>query len=102
MSLLKAATPGQAWGRQELLGVVFWLRQLLALLAGVAAGIGALPGIPGLLFFAAVAVVGCHLFCTRYQRVDVDALFGGPADLAKEGLGPALSLYLVGASVILA
>jgi hypothetical protein len=77
--------------QDDLLDALYWLRQLLALFLGLAAGAGAHTGLPVFLAHLAITAV-LPLAWARSQGVDDDVV-GGVGPLMNEGVGPAVGLF---------
>lgn len=77
--------------QDDLLDTLYWLRQILALFLGLAAGAGAHTGLVVFLAHLALSAV-LPLAWARGQGVD-DDLVGGAGPLMNEGIGPAVGLF---------
>ncbi|VDO95068.1 unnamed protein product [Heligmosomoides polygyrus] len=94
-SLSKALRSGSEWpDKDELLDVVYWGKQILSLLIGVAFGAASLHGILAIVAYVAISTMVTQHFVVRYQQVDEDEV-GGFWELAKEGFGSAFATFMV-------
>jgi len=86
---------GADWpDKDELLDVLYWARQVLALVIGLVWGVVPFHGLLAIILYVAVTTVIGHLYVTSYQKVDED-LIGGFWDVAKEGFGSAFATFMV-------
>ncbi|CAL8471514.1 g11056 [Coccomyxa elongata] len=81
------------WDKEDLLDFLYWMRQIIAILAGVAWGLVPLTGLYALLGFMAL-MIGAPFVWYQSQRIDEEE-FGGHGNLASEGSAPALALFLL-------
>ena len=79
------------FSQDEILDTMFWMRVLLALVAGVAAGATGRTGAPTFFLHLATSVV-VVLAWARGTGVDDDDV-GGLGVLVSEGLGQAVALF---------
>ncbi|CAJ0957098.1 unnamed protein product, partial [Mesorhabditis belari] len=94
-TLSKALTSGSDWSdKDEILDVIYWGRQAVALLIGIIFGVVPVNGIIGLGGYVAISTVVIHQFVVKYQKLDEDYL-GGFWELAKEGFGAAFATFMV-------
>uniref|UniRef100_A0A158P7Q7 RSN1_7TM domain-containing protein n=1 Tax=Angiostrongylus cantonensis TaxID=6313 RepID=A0A158P7Q7_ANGCA len=93
--LAKAIRAGSEWSdKDELLDVVYWGRQVLSLIIGIAFGVTSMHGILAILAYVAISTVVAQHFVVKYQQVDEDEV-GGFWELAKEGFGSAFATFMV-------
>lgn len=91
----KAFKKDSTWeDKDEFLDVIYWFRQILAILLGIIWGILPLKGILAIGFFAAVNAGVLYVYFTSYQKVDEED-YGGPWELTKEGFMTSFALFLV-------
>lgn len=91
----KAFTSEAAWSdKDEFLDVIYWLRQILGIVLGIAWGLLPLKGIFGLALFFAVNVLITYLYMSSFQKVDEEE-YGGLSEILKEGLMTSFSSFLV-------
>ncbi|KAK9835965.1 hypothetical protein WJX81_002039 [Elliptochloris bilobata] len=84
---------GERWEKDDLLDVIYWCRQVLALVMGVTAGVAGLSGWIPLAGFAAGALL---LAYSWYQNLRLDEEeYGGHQLLLMEGLMPAIAVFLL-------
>ncbi|KAK6023323.1 Rab5-interacting protein [Ostertagia ostertagi] len=94
-SLSKALRAGSDWSdKDELLDVVYWGKQLLSLIIGIAFGAFSMHGILAILAYIAVSTMVAQHFVVKFQQVDEDDV-GGFWELAKEGFGSAFATFMV-------
>ncbi|CAJ0588907.1 unnamed protein product [Cylicocyclus nassatus] len=94
-SLGKALHAGSEWSdKDELLDVVYWGKQILSLVIGIAFGAASMHGILAILAYVVISTMVAQHFVVKYQQVDEDEV-GGFWELAKEGFGslPQLLIY---------
>ncbi|XP_059613856.1 GEL complex subunit OPTI [Phlebotomus argentipes] len=90
----KAFTKSEWVDKDEFLDVVYWARQLLGILIGVAWGIVPLKGFIALFLFVAINCGIVYLYCINFQGVDEEA-YGGVWELLKEGFMTSFACFLV-------
>jgi len=88
----RALDPSTLWDKAELHEVVFWVRQVLAVVCGLVWGLLPLTGYVGNLAYLALSGLGPFVFFAKYQRT-VDPEWYWP--LTQEGFLPAYALFLV-------
>ena len=70
-ALSKSLTAGSEWPDKEaFLDSLYWLRQVVGVLLGLAFGVMALRGAPALALFAACNAAAGYVYCVPFQRVD--------------------------------
>lgn len=87
------AVPEQDWDEDELLDVIHWQRQILAIVCGIAWGAIPLTGLPAFLGFMALNLAVTFSWY-RVQRID-EELYNGHQALLAEGFPPSISLFLL-------
>nr|XP_054748137.1 GEL complex subunit OPTI-like [Lytechinus pictus] len=80
--------------KDEFLDVIYWMRQTIAILAGLAWGLLPFRGFIGIALFCALNAGVLYIYFTSFQQVDDDD-FGGPWELTKEGFMSSFALFLV-------
>ncbi|CAB3980079.1 C20orf24 homolog [Paramuricea clavata] len=91
----KAFSAGSNWDdKDEFLDVIYWLRQVLAIILGIIWAIIPLKGVVGLVLFALINAGVLFIYFTNFQKID-DEEYGGPMELTKEGFFTSFSLFLV-------
>ncbi|OQR69246.1 hypothetical protein BIW11_12380, partial [Tropilaelaps mercedesae] len=80
--------------QDEFLDVIFWLRQLFAVIIGVVWGILPLKGIVGIVLFCMVNTALVYIYASYFQQVDEED-FGDSWEFAKEGFMTTLAGFLV-------
>ena len=91
----RAFSPGSNWeDKDEFLDVIYWLRQVLAIILGITWAIIPLKGVVGLVLFALINAGVLFVYFTNFQKID-DEDYGGPMELTKEGFFTSFSLFLV-------
>lgn len=91
----RAFSPESDWpDKDELLDVIYWIRQAFGAIAGLVWGIAGLYGVFSLGIFIALSAGLIHLYTANYQRADMDEL-GGSWEVAKEGFVGSMATFLV-------
>ena len=91
----KALMKNSSWeDKDELLDVVYWFRQLLAVVLGILFGVFPLAGIFGILLYCGISTLSMHFYVGDYQQEDLEE-YGGFFELAKEGFMSAFASFLV-------
>ncbi|KAL3082199.1 hypothetical protein niasHT_037837 [Heterodera trifolii] len=80
--------------KDELLDVLYWGRQLLALCIGICWGLVPMKGAIALLLYILITSAVGHSYLTWFQEQD-DEEFGGFWEIAKEGFGAAFATFMV-------
>ncbi|KAG5453020.1 hypothetical protein CSKR_202382 [Clonorchis sinensis] len=80
--------------KNEFLDIVYWLRQVFAVIIGIVWGLIPLKGFFAILLFFFVNILAVYLYAALFQRVDEDE-YGGFAEIVKEGLMTAFSCFMV-------
>ncbi|KAF8781850.1 GEL complex subunit OPTI-like [Argiope bruennichi] len=93
--LVRMITPCSSWPiKDEFLDVIYWTRQILAVLFGIIWGIIPIQGIIGIALYCLLNIVIFYSYSTNFQHVD-DEEFGGIWELLKEGFMTAFACFLV-------
>jgi len=90
----KAISPSEWSDKEELLDVVYWSRQILALLMGLVWGFLPLTGILGIILYVAATTLLLNSYVGGYQKQDIEE-FGGFMTLAQEGFMSAFATFMV-------
>ncbi|XP_053309772.1 respirasome Complex Assembly Factor 1 [Spea bombifrons] len=91
----KALRGDAAWeDKDEFLDVIYWIRQILAIILGVIWGIVPLKGFVGIAIFCALNAGLLYLYFSSFQQVDEEE-YGGTWELTKEGFMTSFALFLV-------
>ncbi|PAV88946.1 hypothetical protein WR25_24380 [Diploscapter pachys] len=94
-TLQKALRSSSDWSdKDELLDVIYWGKQILAVLIGVVFGLTPLYGILAIATYVAISTLVTQHYVTKFQGVDEEEL-GGFWELAKEGFGSAFASFMV-------
>ncbi|KPP75051.1 hypothetical protein Z043_105730 [Scleropages formosus] len=80
--------------KEEFLDVIYWFRQIIAVILGVILGIVPLTGFLGISTFCAVNAVVLYLYFNNFQQIDEEE-YGGTWELTKEGFMTSFALFLV-------
>jgi len=92
---VKSLTVEATWDeKEEFLDVIYWMRQVFAVINGVIWGLLAFKGILGIGLFFAINCAIVYIYVAKYQKVDEDD-YGGIQELLKEGLFTAFAAFLV-------
>ena len=93
--LKKALSRNSKWeDKDHLLDVVYWSRQVLALVVGLFWGLFSIKGIFGILIYCAITTLLMNFYVVNFQGQDLDN-YGGFMELAKEGFMSAFASFLV-------
>ncbi|XP_057291216.1 GEL complex subunit OPTI-like [Hydractinia symbiolongicarpus] len=91
----KSLTIDAAWDeKDDLLDVIYWMRQVFAVINGIAWGLIPLQGILGLGLFFAINCAIVYIYISKFQKIDEDD-YGGIQEILKEGLFTAFAVFLV-------
>ncbi|XP_043270110.1 respirasome Complex Assembly Factor 1 [Venturia canescens] len=91
----RAITANSEWpDKEEFLDVIYWGRQAIGIIIGIAWGLIPLKGFPALLLFVLVNAGVTYLYLSSYQQVDEEE-FGGAWELTKEGFMTSFAGFLV-------
>jgi len=91
----RAITQGSLWPeKEELLDVVYWSRQLLAMALGLIWGLVPLYGIIAIAVYVGASAVILNFYVTGFQNQDIEE-YGGFMEVAKEGFMSAFASFLV-------
>ena len=91
----RAVTAKSSWpDKEEFLDVIYWLRQILGVIIGLAWGILAIQGVVGLVLFAALNAGLVYVYFSAFQAVDEEE-YGGAWELTKEGFMTSAASFLV-------
>ncbi|KAK2825621.1 hypothetical protein Q7C36_019548 [Tachysurus vachellii] len=80
--------------KDEFLDVVYWFRQIIAIILGVIWGIVPLKGFLGIAIFCVVNAGVLYVYFSSFQQVDEEE-YGGTWELTKEGFMTSFALFLV-------
>lgn len=93
--LTKALTRNSKWeDKDELLDVVYWSRQVIAIVIGIIWGVMSMKGLVFILVYCALTALIINFYVVNYQDQDLDE-YGGFMELAKEGFMSAFASFLV-------
>ncbi|KAH7979408.1 hypothetical protein HPB49_009352 [Dermacentor silvarum] len=91
---VRAFTPNSEWpDKDEFLDVLYWSRQILGILLGLAWGLVPLKGFLGIALFFCVNTVLVYGYTSSFQKVD-DEEYGGVWELVKEGFVTSFAGFL--------
>ncbi|XP_044735496.1 respirasome Complex Assembly Factor 1 [Chrysoperla carnea] len=91
----KCITSNSEWpDKEEFLDVIYWARQAMGIILGVAWGLIPLKGFVAILLFVLVNAGIIYFYCTSFQCVDEDD-YGGAWELTKEGFMTSFAGFLV-------
>ena len=91
----RAVTAKSSWpDKEEFLDVIYWLRQVLGVIIGLAWGVLAIQGAVGLVLFAALNAGLVYVYFSAFQAVDEEE-YGGAWELTKEGFMTSFASFLV-------
>ncbi|XP_004349894.1 hypothetical protein CAOG_01374 [Capsaspora owczarzaki ATCC 30864] len=80
--------------KEGVLDVLYWARQIAAILVGVLWGLFGFTGLVAIIGFGIASTAITIAFLVQIVQVDEDE-FGGRWELVKEGFMPSFSLFLV-------
>ncbi|VDQ08691.1 unnamed protein product [Trichobilharzia regenti] len=80
--------------KNDFLDVVYWFRQVFAVIVGVLWGLAPFTGFLAILMFFVTNVCFVYAYAAVYQRVDEDE-YGGYGEIVKEGLMTAFASFMV-------
>ncbi|CAJ0965077.1 unnamed protein product, partial [Ranitomeya imitator] len=90
----KALRGDAAWeDKDEFLDVIYWMRQILAIVLGVIWGIAPLKGFVGIAIFCLINAGVLYLYFSSFQQIDEEE-YGGTWELTKEGFMTSFALFL--------
>uniref|UniRef100_A0AAQ5XEK8 RAB5 interacting factor n=1 Tax=Amphiprion ocellaris TaxID=80972 RepID=A0AAQ5XEK8_AMPOC len=90
-------TPMPAAGgptEDEFLDVIYWLRQIIAVILGVIWGVAPLKGFLGIAIFCIINAGVLYVYFSSFQQIDEEE-YGGTWELTKEGFMTSFALFLV-------
>ncbi|XP_053100586.1 respirasome Complex Assembly Factor 1 [Hemicordylus capensis] len=91
----KALRSDSAWeDKDEFLDVIYWFRQIIAVILGVIWGIVPLKGFVGIAIFCLINAGILYLYFSSFQQIDEEE-YGGTWELTKEGFMTSFALFLV-------
>ena len=71
----KSVVAGSDWpDKDDLLDVLYWLRQILSALLGIVWAVVPFHGFLALVLYVAISAIAGHLYVTAFQKVDEDLL----------------------------
>ncbi|KPP60292.1 hypothetical protein Z043_121717, partial [Scleropages formosus] len=85
-----APLPGRV-GRED---VIYWFRQIIAVILGIIWGIVPLKGFLGIAIFCIINAGLLYVYFSSFQQVDEEE-YGGTWELTKEGFMTSFALFLV-------
>ena len=93
--LHKALAKNSQWGdKDELLDVLYWGRQILALILGLLWGYFPFKGFLAIVFYVIFSTLGGHFYIVNYQKQD-EEVFGGFWEISREGFGASFATFMV-------
>ncbi|KAJ8412244.1 hypothetical protein AAFF_G00145110 [Aldrovandia affinis] len=91
----KAFQSSAVWEeKDEFLDVIYWFRQIIAVVLGAIWGIAPLKGFLGIAIFCIINAGLLYVYFSGYQQVDEEE-YGGAWELTKEGFMTSFALFLV-------
>ncbi|XP_078092941.1 GEL complex subunit OPTI [Mustelus asterias] len=91
----KVLKSNAAWeDKDEFLDVIYWFRQIIAIILGVIWGVVPLKGFLGIAIFCLINAGLLYLYFSSFQQVDEEE-YGGTWELTKEGFMTSFALFLV-------
>lgn len=98
--LLKSGSPsvppwrGVYFLKDEFLDVIYWFRQIIAVVLGVIWGVLPLRGFLGIAGFCLINAGVLYLYFSNYLQIDEEE-YGGTWELTKEGFMTSFALFMV-------
>nr|CAG4647598.1 EOG090X0M4M [Megafenestra aurita] len=80
--------------KDEFLDVIYWARQILAIILGLVWGVFSIQGFLGLSLFAAANAGLLYIYFSSFQSIDEEE-YGGAWELTKEGFMTSFAGFLV-------
>ncbi|XP_025893132.1 uncharacterized protein RAB5IF [Nothoprocta perdicaria] len=91
----KALRSRAAWhDKDEFLDVIYWFRQIIAVILGIIWGVVPLKGFVGIAIFCLINAGVLYLYFSSFQQIDEEE-YGGTWELTKEGFMTSFALFLV-------
>ncbi|XP_034446794.1 uncharacterized protein RAB5IF [Hippoglossus hippoglossus] len=91
----KALNSNAVWEeKDEFLDVIYWLRQIIAIILGVIWGVAPLKGFLGIAIFCIINAGVLYVYFSSFQQIDEEE-YGGTWELTKEGFMTSFALFLV-------
>ncbi|NP_001085352.1 RAB5 interacting factor S homeolog [Xenopus laevis] len=91
----KALRGDSIWeDKDEFLDVIYWFRQILAIILGVIWGVVPLKGFIGIIIFCLINAGALYLYFSSFQQIDEEE-YGGTWELTKEGFMTSFALFMV-------
>uniref|UniRef100_A0ABI8AEH7 RAB5 interacting factor n=1 Tax=Felis catus TaxID=9685 RepID=A0ABI8AEH7_FELCA len=81
-------------GQDEFLDVIYWFRQIIAVVLGVIWGVLPLRGFLGIAGFCLINAGVLYLYFSNYLQIDEEE-YGGTWELTKEGFMTSFALFMV-------
>ena len=92
----KAFNGNAVWeDKHEFLDVIYWFRQILAVILGVLWGVVPLEGSQGIASFCIINSGILYMYFSSFQRNIDEEEYGGPWELTKEGFMTSFALFLL-------
>nr|XP_045741674.1 GEL complex subunit OPTI isoform X1 [Mirounga angustirostris] len=83
-----------ARAQDEFLDVIYWFRQIIAVVLGVIWGVLPLRGFLGIAGFCLINAGVLYLYFSNYLQIDEEE-YGGTWELTKEGFMTSFALFMV-------
>ncbi|XP_057558176.1 GEL complex subunit OPTI isoform X1 [Hippopotamus amphibius kiboko] len=90
----KSTTPWKSSLKDEFLDVIYWFRQIIAVVLGVIWGVLPLRGFLGIAGFCLINAGVLYLYFSNYLQIDEEE-YGGTWELTKEGFMTSFALFMV-------
>uniref|UniRef100_A0A8C5E784 RAB5 interacting factor n=1 Tax=Gouania willdenowi TaxID=441366 RepID=A0A8C5E784_GOUWI len=91
----KALSSNAVWDeKDEFLDVIYWLRQIIAVILGLIWGVAPLKGFLGIAIFCIINAGVLYVYFSSFQQIDEEE-YGGTWELTKEGFMTSFALFLV-------
>nr|CAX73767.1 hypotheticial protein [Schistosoma japonicum] len=80
--------------KNDFLDIIYWFRQVFAIIIGVVWGLASFTGFLAIVMFFVTNICFVYAYAAMYQRVDEDE-YGGYGEIVKEGLMTAFACFMV-------
>nr|CAG4646749.1 EOG090X0M4M [Macrothrix elegans] len=91
----RITTKNSEWpDKDEFLDVIYWARQIIAIILGCIWGVLSLQGFFGLFLFALINAGVLYIYFASFQGIDEEE-YGGAWELTKEGFMTSFAGFLV-------
>ncbi|XP_074646654.1 GEL complex subunit OPTI-like [Tubulanus polymorphus] len=94
-TLNKALTAESDWSdKDELLDVIYWMRQIIGVIIGLVWGILPMKGVLAIILFFLINAAIVYFYFNSFQKLDEEE-YGGILEILKEGLMTSFASFIV-------